>query len=166
MAARCANHGPIIDQYNQTPMTTKSKQIIKRGIAGFAMNGKKLSQEQVIAALITRVDSLEADQFAHIGALHALGAGRCDTTGQWMIESQLIRAGDRCQSIKAFDPDHFFSEFDDEDQGFKNLVEIFREINRRGLHSVFSKMPRDPNGILVEPYRSACLAAIPRSMSK
>ena len=103
---------PQPSQYNQTPMTSKSKQIIKRGIAGFVMNG------------------------------------------------------DRCQSIKVFDPDHFFSEFDDEDQGFKNLVEIFREINRRGLHSVFSRMPRDNKGVLVEPYRSACLAAIPRSMSK
>ena len=147
-------------------MTSKSKQTIKRGIAGFVMNGKRLSQQQVIAELITRVESLEEDQFAHIGALHALGAGRCDTTGQWLLESQLIRAGDRCQSIKAFDPDHFFSEFDDDEQGFKNLVEIFREINRRGLHSVFAKMPRDPNKILVEPYRSACLAAIPRSISK
>ena len=140
-------------------MITESKHTIKRGIAGFVMNGKKISLEQVIAYLITRIDSLEEDQFAHIGALHALGAGRCDTTGEWFRDAELIRAGDRCQSLKAFDPDHFFSEFDDEEQGNKNLIELFREIQRRGLNEILAKFPRNEKASLIEPYLSAYRAA-------
>jgi Iap family predicted aminopeptidase len=54
-----------------------------------------------------------------------------------------------------FDPDHFFSEFDDEEQGVKNLVELFREIQRRGLTKLLVKFPKNEMGTLIEPYLSA-----------
>ena len=132
---------------------------LRQIIGGFSLHGKRVTAHQAIVALIARVDDLEADQFAHIGALHALGAGRCDTTGEWFRDAELIRAGDRCQSLKAFDPDHFFSEFDDEDQGTLNLVELFREIQSRGLTKLLVKFPRDETGTLIEPYLSAHKAA-------
>ena len=128
-------------------------------VGGFMSDGKRISTNEAIIALIARVDDLEADQFAHIGALHALGAGRCDTTGDWFCDAELIRAGDRCQSLKAFDPDHFFSEFDDEAQGERNLLELFQQIHRRGLRDLIAKFPRDEMGTLIEPYKSACLKA-------
>tara|TARA_R110000868_G_scaffold227432_4_gene480423 strand:+ start:441 stop:869 length:429 start_codon:yes stop_codon:yes gene_type:complete len=132
---------------------------LRQIIGGFSLHGKRVTAHQAIVALIARVDDLEADQFAHIGALHALGAGRCDTTGEWFRDAELIRAGDRCQSLKAFDPDHFFSEFDDEEQGNKNLIELFREIQSRGLTKLLVKFPRDETGTLIEPYLSAYRAA-------
>tara|TARA_B110000503_G_scaffold98429_1_gene147531 strand:+ start:170 stop:598 length:429 start_codon:yes stop_codon:yes gene_type:complete len=128
-------------------------------IGGFMLDGKRITANEAIIALIARVDDLEADQFEHIGALHALGAGRCDTTKKWFLESQLIRAGDRTQSLGAFDPDHFYSEFDDEKQGQSNLVELFRNIQRRGLNELLAKFPRDETGALIEPYLSAYKAA-------
>ena len=132
---------------------------LRQIIGGFSLDGKRVTAHQAIVALIARVDDLEADQFAHIGALHALGAGRCDTTGDWFRDAELIRAGDRCQSLKAFDPDHFFSEFDDEEQGNKNLIELFREIQRRGLNEILAKFPRNEKASLIEPYLSAYRAA-------
>ena len=128
---------------------------LRQVIGGFMLDGKRISPTQAIAALLARVEDLESDQFAHIGALHALGAGRCDTTGEWFLAAELIRAGDRCQSLKAFDPDHFFSEFDDEEQGTRNLVELARDIQRRGLNAILAKFPRDEMGTLIEPYLSA-----------
>jgi len=132
---------------------------LRHTIGGFTQNGERITASQALIALLARVEDLEDDQFAHIGALHALGAGRCDTTGEWFLESQLIRAGDRTQSLKSFDVDHFYSEFDDEKQGQSNLVELFQQIYRRGLKDLLAKFPRDEMGTFIEPYKSACIKA-------
>jgi len=128
---------------------------LRQTIGGFSIYGKRVTAYEAIVALIARVDDLESDQEGHITALQELGADRCDTTKKWFLKSQLICAGDRCQCIEMFDPDHFFSEFDDEEQGVKNLVELFREIQRRGLTKLLVKFPKNEMGTLIEPYLSA-----------
>lgn len=96
-----------------------------------------------------------------VRALNVLGAGQCYTSNDWFLEHELIRAGDRSQAIKHFDPDYFFSEWDDEKQGTSNLCEVFQQINKRGLHKLLKCFPHE-DGKMIEPYFSIYKASQPK----
>jgi hypothetical protein len=127
---------------------------LRQSIGGFRNGGKLLNTTEALAALIKRVDELEADQFSMIGALQGLGMDRCQSTEEWHKVHDLIYGGDRCQCVRSFDPDFFFDENDEENDGFDRLVDVFRQITSKGHNNLMLRFPRT-DGVLDEPYFSA-----------
>lgn len=120
-----------------------------------------LPTNEVLRRLLVRVEELEADRFDMIGALQSLGMDRCDTSRVWYPKNQLIYGGDRCQCVNEFNPDHFFSEEDEEAQGFSNLVEVMKQISQKGHNALWDRFPKTDLGLWKEPYLSAYQEAMP-----
>ena len=142
------------------PKPTKTRKI-RPSIGGFRTpgHGGLLSTEKTLQLLIEKFDALENDQIAMIDALQQLGLDRCDTSRKWLPKTQLICAGDRCQSVAEFSPDHFWNEDDDETQGFANMVGVFIQIQAKGHYSLKAKFPHNGK-ILQEPYLKAYKQAL------
>jgi hypothetical protein len=127
---------------------------VRRNIAGdLFLYGTKARACDVIVEFARRIQQLEGDQFAMVGALQSLGADQCDTSGEWLPVAQLVKAGDRCQAVEHFDPGHFAREDDDAE----TLEQILPEMIRQILHkpACIDKLPRDSQGVILEPFLSA-----------
>jgi len=116
-------------------------------------NGAEITTAKAIEMLSQEIAELSADVGAMGEALMELGMDRCDTSRQWLSNASLIKGGDRCQSVKDFDPDYFFREDDADDENLDaRMVQVFREINSKGLTYLLDRFPHDKAGKLTEPY--------------